>query len=76
MQQYILSVYTPSDGAAVKKVDASGSQSWMVSFALDPIQKSLSVDVTEQSVYFARFKSDLVVLKLAATDGSIVTQHQ
>ena len=62
--------------AAVRKVDASGSQTWMASFAFDPIIKSLSVDAAEQSVYLASYTNPLVVLKLAASGGSIVSQHQ
>ena len=73
---YLYSIYTPISTAAVRKVDSSGSQTWMASFALEPIAKSLSVDATEQSVYIASFTNELVVLKLATSDGSIVTQHQ
>ena len=72
---YLHWIFTP-DSTAVRKVDASGSQSWIVSFAFYPIAKSLSVDATEQSVYFASRTGPVVVLKLAASDGSIVSQHQ
>ena len=77
MQQYILSVSsTPSENVAVRKVDASGSQTWMASFAFFPIVKSLSVDAAEQSVYLASLTSPLVVLRLLTSDGSIASQHQ
>ena len=76
LQQYILSVYPPLNNAAVRKVDASGSQTWMASFVFQPILKSLSVDAAEQSVYLASSINPLIVLKLAASDGSIVSQHQ
>ena len=72
---YLYLVYTPNS-AAVRKVDASGSQTWMASFAFQPITKSLSVDATEQSVYLASRENPIVVLRLAASSGSIVTQHQ
>ena len=65
-----------SSNVAVRKVDTNGSQSWMASFAFYPIQKSLSVDAAEQSVYLASRTDPLVVLKLLAGDGSIVSQHQ
>ena len=69
--------YLPSpDNAVVRKVDASGSQAWVASFALYPIRKSLSVDTTEQSLYLASFLNPLEVLRLLTSDGSIVTQHQ
>ena len=72
---YMYTISSPQI-AGVRKVDASGSQSWMTSFAFFPIVKCLSVDVAEQSVYFARQINPIVVLKLAASDGSIVSQHQ
>ena len=73
---YLYWLSTPSSSAVVRKVDASGSQTWMASFAFQPIIKCLSVDATEQSVYLSRFANPLVVLKLAASDGSIISQHQ
>ena len=75
LQPHILSV-SLSGNAAVRKVDASGSQTWMASFALTPLMKSLSVDATEQSVYLASKESPLVMLKLLASDGSVVSQHK
>ena len=57
-------------------MDASGSQTWVASFSFDPNTKSLSVDAAEQSVYLACYGSPMVVLKLAASDGSIISQHQ
>ena len=73
---YLYWLSDPSYNAAVRKVDASGSQTWMASFAFQPITKSLSVDATEQSVYLASRENPIVVLRLAASSGSIVTQHQ
>ena len=66
----------PISNAAVRKVDASGSQTWMTSFAFWPLSKSLSVDAAEQSVYLASRNDPLIVLKLLTSDGSIVSQHQ
>ena len=73
---YVYRIFTTSNNAAVRKVDASGSQTWMASFDFWPIIKSLSVDAAEQSVYLVSYTTPLVVLKLAASDGSIVSQHQ
>ena len=73
---YMYHLSTPSDAATVRKVDPSGSQTWMASFAFYPTVKSLSVDVVEQSVYLASFTDPTDVLKLAASDGSIVSQHR
>ena len=75
LQSHILSVSSTSSGA-VRKVDASGSLTWMTSFALNPLIKSLSVDAAEQSVYLASKESPLVMLKLSSSDGSVVSQHQ
>ena len=62
--------------AAVRKVDAAGSQIWVASFVFDPIHKSLSVDASEQSVYLTFWNTLMTVLKLSTTNGSIVSQHQ
>ena len=72
---YVYYLSSPTS-SVVRKVDASGSQIWMASFAFYQILKSLSVDAAEQSVYLASKESPLAVLKLAASDGSIVSQHQ
>ena len=74
---YYLYGLSPSPNAAiVRKVDASGLQTWMASIGFWPINKSLSVDAAEQNLYLASSTNPLVVLKLAASGGSIVTQHQ
>ena len=73
---YLYWIYIPNNAAVIRKVDSSGSQTWMTSFGFWPIAKSLSVDVAEQSVYLASETNPLVVLILAANDGSIVSQHQ
>ena len=76
LHQYILSVYSSPIRAAVRKVDASGSQTWIASFVFWPIEKSLSVDAAEQSVYLASYTNPMVVVELLTSDGSIVSQHQ
>ena len=49
---YFLYKLSSSIKAAVRKVDASGSQIWVACFGFEPSAKSLSVDAAEQSVYF------------------------
>ena len=73
---YLYRLYTPTLNAAVRKVDTSGSQTWLASFAFYSSLKSLSVDAAEQSVYLASFTNPIMVVRLAASDGSIVSQHQ
>ena len=73
---YLYRVFSPSNSAIVRKVDISGSQTWMASFAFLPLMKSLSIDAAEQSVYLASYGNPLVVLKLSSSDGSVVSQHQ
>ena len=73
---FLFRLYTTSFSATIRKVDTSGSQTWMASFAFNPVLKSLSVDAAEQSVYLVMISNPIIVLKLAASDGSIVTQHQ
>ena len=48
----------------------------MSSFALKPNMKSLSVDSTEKYLYFTGFMYPLLVMRLSAADGTIVSQHQ
>ena len=73
---YLYRLFTPSFYAVVRKIDASGSPIWMASLAFYPIVKSLSVDAAEQSVYLAYVTNPVQVFRLAASDGSIVSQHQ
>ena len=73
---YMYSIFLESERAAVRKVDASGSQIWLASFLFEPIKKSLSVDAAEQSVYLASMTNHLTVLKLSASDGSIISQQK
>ena len=73
---YSFLLLSSPDKATVRKEDASGSQTWLASFTFRQVRKSLSIDVAEQSVYFSSLTSILVVLRLAASNGSIVSQHQ
>ena len=73
---YLYVIFTTFYSAAVRKVDASGSQTWIASFAFYPLPKSLSVDAAEQSMYLVIWVNPLVVLKLAASDGSIISRHE
>ena len=62
--------------ATIRKEDASGTLTWQASFAFTPTIKSLSVDAAEQSVYITSLANPLVVFKLAASNGALVSQHQ
>ena len=73
---YSYRIYSPSNYSAVRKVNVSGSQTWIASFAFYSLVKCLSVDAAEQSVYLASFTNPLMVIRLAASDGSILNQHQ
>ena len=73
---YLDQIYISSNSAVVRKVDASGSLTWMASFAFNPVMKSLAVDATEESVYVSSQTNPLVVLKLNASTGAIITQHK
>ena len=64
-----------SNNAAVRKVNASGSQIWVTSFGVESSAKSLSVDAAKQSVYFSSYTSPLTVFRLNTTDGSVLSQH-
>ena len=57
-------------------MDASGTENWITSFVFTSDGKSLSVDADEQSVYLASQTNPLVVLRLSATFGSVVSQHK
>ena len=73
---YSYQLNTPSASAAVRKVDASGSQIWMASLSFDPLVKSLSVDAAEQSVYIGSRTNPLTVIRFATSNGSVASQHQ
>ena len=73
---YLYRLATSSIKAAVRKVDTSGSQTWIASFAFYSTAKSLSVDSAEQCVYLAIVTNPIMVLRLATSNGAIVTQHE
>ena len=73
---YLYYVYTSTDNTIIRKVDASGSVSWMASFDFNPSEKSLAVDATEQYVYVESWTSPLVVLRLSSSNGLAVSQHK
>ena len=65
-----------NDYAVIRKVNASGSQIWMVTYGFFPSSKSLSVDAAEQCVYIWRSTPTMTVIRLSASNGSISSQHQ
>ena len=72
---YLITIYY-FGYSAVRKVDVSGSETWLAAFGSSPMMKSLSVDATEQYVYFVSSTSNFVVMKLTASNGIVVSQHQ
>ena len=72
---YFLYLINPSS-TAIMRMNASGTQKWLASFAFYPILKSLSVDPSEKNVYLASWTDPLSVLWLDASDGSIVFQKK
>ena len=73
---YLHMLTSTSDNTAIIRENESGSNVWMSSFALKPNMKSLSVDSTEKYLYFTGFMYPLLVMRLSAADGTIVSQHQ
>ena len=52
------------------------SLAWMAAISLNPIEKSLTVDILEQYVYVASYTSQLDVVRLLSTTGAIIdAQH-
>lgn len=72
---YSLEINSPK-GTVIRRVNADGTQNWLVSFAFESIIKSLSIDSTEQNVYFWSRTNPIVVLRLSASNGAIVSQNQ
>ena len=72
---YMQLLNTPTLSAVVRKIDIYNSLTWMASFAFEPQPQSLSIDSVEQSVYLASATYPAVVLQLAASTGSIVSQN-
>ena len=59
----------------VRKVDPSGTQSWLASFNFLPTIKSLSLDASEQTVYFARNSNPIEIIRLYSSNGKFLSQH-
>ena len=71
---YFLLWFVVSSSAAVRKVNADGSQAWMAALGFSPLLKSMTVDLAEQNVYFASGGNPIVVVWLATSNGSIFKQ--
>ena len=63
------------DNTIIRKVNASDSQSWQTSIPLKTSAKSLSVDDAEKSLYFSSTDNPVTVIRLSASDGSVISQH-
>ena len=48
----------------------------MASFEIEPAQKSLAVDLSEQNVYFTAFVDPIYVFQLSSADGSYISAMQ
>ena len=69
---YSYSLYLSSYYTAIRKINQDGSLAWMAALSIIPIQKSLTVDALEQYVYVSYSNNPLIVIRLAASTGSIV----
>ena len=71
-------VSSPPDvyNAALRKINLDNSLSWVTSIPLDPLMKSLTIDSTEQHVYFGSFKDPLDVCRLSADTGIVVDSQR
>ena len=72
---YLYAMYKASIEWAVRRVDQTGSEVWAASLALTPVKRGLSVDDTEQNVYFSILASPIIVIRLSASSGALVSQH-
>ena len=74
---YLYDIYlSPSTNWAIRKVNQDESLAWMAAISLNPIEKSLTVDILEQYVYVASYTSQLDVVRLLSTTGAIIdAQH-
>ena len=64
-----------SSQTAIRKTDVNGTLIWMAGLTGYPLYKSLSVDVSEQSVYLWRAISPIETIRLDAPTGSIISAY-
>ena len=68
--------YYGNEFTILLKVDAFGSQSWLFAYYQYPRMKSLSVDTTEQYVYYVRYNDYAKVMKIKTDNGTFESQHE
>ena len=72
---YLLSsIVSGSNYCTIRKLDTSESLVWENGYGFDPNLKSMRIDSTEQYIYIEAYSSNLSVLKLYASSGSILSQ--
>ena len=69
-----LFVNTPST-TAIRKINSDNSLAWMTAVTFQPMYKTLSIDSTEQNIYFAQYSNPILVVQLLSTTGAIVSSR-
>ena len=63
----------PSSTTAIRKINSDDSLAWMAAVTFQPMYKTLSIDSTEQNIYFAQYNNPILVVQLLSTTGAIVS---
>ena len=72
---YMYYLSTPVAGI-IRKINSDGSFAWTFSIQYEPIMKSLSLDIHEQSLYFGTHTITLNVLWLSASNGLLLSTNK
>ena len=59
---------------AIKKLDTSDNKVWETGYDVSSTGLSFSIDSNEQNIYLESNQADLSVIRISASDGSIVNQ--
>ena len=57
------------------RISPDGSLVWMTAIQFQPNLRSLSIDASEQTVYFAKLGGNLTVIRIRASDGTILGEQ-
>ena len=71
---YMYYLSTPIAGI-IRKINSDGSFAWTYSIPYEPIMKSLSLDIHEDSLYFGTHTSTLNVIWLSASNGLLLSTN-
>lgn len=60
----------------LRKVDTSGTETWLSSYTLQAVYKAFAIDSTEVNLYTAAYTTEILIARFSASTGALLSQHE